>query len=108
MHKIEPIPYLIQTYGSDARFVYMPNVGNLGDDLIAAATIQQFDRHGLNWTLMVGGKENLRPGDVLVYGGGGSLVGLYKGGIACLEFLSRLGPPVVVLPHTVRGHEDFW
>ncbi len=86
----------------------MPNGGNLGDNLIAAATIQRLDRSGLRWEFMRGGKETVSNEDVLIYGGGGSLVDLYRGGIDCVRFLQSLGRPVVVLPQTVRGHQDFW
>lgn len=103
-----PAEYLFSLLRNDGKILYMPNGGNLGDNLIAAATIQSFNKFKLSWKFMRGGKENVKKDDILVYGGGGSLVSLYSGGIACLKFLLSLGCPVVVLPQTVRGHEDFW
>lgn len=103
-----PVEYLLSLIKNDGQVLYMPNGGNLGDNLIAAATIQSFNKFGLPWKFMKGGKENVKKDDILVYGGGGSLVSLYTGGIACLKFLLSLKRPVVVLPQTIRGHEDFW
>lgn len=108
MIKIDPMAFLADRFGPSARFSWMPNGGNLGDNLIAAGTLCAFDRAGLDWRFMQGGRETLEPHDVLVYGGGGSLVDLYQGAIECLQFLCSLGQPVVVLPQTVRGHDEFW
>ena len=108
MIKTDPINFIKNILNCGGQVHYMPNGGNLGDNLIAASTIQQFQVAGLPWRMMVGGKENLKENDILVYGGGGALVPLYEGGIDCLKFLLGLGRRVVVLPHTVRGHEDFW
>lgn len=98
--KVDPIEYLKSTH-KDARYMYMPNGGNLGDGLIAAATIQAFAKAGLNWQFM-------RGGDVSIYGGGGSLIEMYQGGYDCLKFLHAIGKPVIILPHTIRGNADFW
>ncbi|WP_112661584.1 polysaccharide pyruvyl transferase family protein [Microvirga flavescens] len=106
--KHNPIEFLRERFGTDRRYRYMPNGGNLGDNLIAAGTVQSLDRSGLNWEFMHGGRETVSEKDVLIYGGGGSFVDLYQGGIDCLRFLLSLGQPVVVLPQTVRGHEEFW
>jgi len=106
--KVDPVGFLKERYGAETRFLYMPNGGNLGDGLIAAATIQKFREHRLNWDFMRGGKENVKSTDVLVYGGGGGLIGLYPGGVAALRFLLTMGRPVVVLPHTIRDFSDFW
>jgi exopolysaccharide biosynthesis predicted pyruvyltransferase EpsI len=87
---------------------YMPNGGNLGDCLIASSTIQSLDRYRIPWRYIRGNRDEVKPGDVLVYGGGGSLVSYYHGAIECLESLLRLGLDVIVLPQTVNGHHDFW
>jgi len=105
---IDPTSFLSNELANGGRCLYMPNGGNLGDNLIARATIQAFQRAGIRWEFLRGGRESVRAGDIVVYGGGGSLVPLYKGGVDCLRFLSSLNCRVFVLPHTVRGHEDFW
>lgn len=105
---MNPVEYIKSKFGASATIAYMPNGGNLGDALIAAATLQAFDEGNIPWRIMLGGKENLKPNDVLVYGGGGALVDLYDGGIACIKFLISLDRPILILPHTIRGHENFW
>lgn len=104
----DPIAYLRRRLATGGRCFYMPNGGNLGDNLIASATVQRFEREGLPWHFIRGRRRDVQPGDLLVFGGGGSLVSLYTGGIECVASLQALGAPVVVLPHTVNGHPDFW
>jgi exopolysaccharide biosynthesis predicted pyruvyltransferase EpsI len=86
----------------------MPNGGNLGDSLIGWATVQRFQKLGIKWSLYRDQRHSISSNDILVYGGGGSLVPQYTGGIACVERLMQFGSPVVVLPQTCRGHEAFW
>lgn len=105
---IDPVAYLAARLAPGGRIFFMPNGGNLGDNLIASATLQQFERAGLPWTFLRGQRQTVRANDLLVYGGGGSLVPEYTGGIDCLRGLAGLPAPVVVLPQTVRGHADFW
>jgi exopolysaccharide biosynthesis predicted pyruvyltransferase EpsI len=105
---IDPLAYIVDRLGPGGRCVFMPNGGNLGDSLIAAATIQRLDMMGLEWHLIRGRRGDVTPRDVLVFGGGGSLVMHYQGGIECVQSLQRLGAPVVVLPQSCSGHESFW
>ncbi|MCQ2562305.1 MAG: polysaccharide pyruvyl transferase family protein [Alphaproteobacteria bacterium] len=48
------------------RFTYIPNPGNMGDMLIAASTLQFFDKHNLKYQMFSDGVS-----DTIVYGGGG-------------------------------------
>ena len=93
---------------SGAQLHYMPNGGNLGDALINAAAMQAFTRRGMSWRMLLGGREFMAEGDIAVHGGGGSLIERYEGARATLRFMHTLGVPVVVLPQTVRGADDFW
>ena len=86
----------------------MPNGGNLGDCLIASATIQCLESHQIPWKYIRGNRQRVKSGDLLVYGGGGSLVSLYQGGIECIESLLALGSNVIILPQTISGHNTFW
>ena len=104
----DPVEYLTRRLASGGRCFYMPNGGNLGDNLIASATVQRFERAGFPWHFIRGQRREVQASDLLVFGGGGSLVSLYPGGIDCVASLQALGAPVVVLPHTVNGHPDFW
>lgn len=106
--KHDPIAHIARRLSNGGHCYFMPNGGNLGDCLIASATIQAFEKAGIPWSLIRGKRQSVRPSDLLVFGGGGSLVPLYEGGIECVESLQRLGAPVVVLPQTVRGNEAFW
>jgi exopolysaccharide biosynthesis predicted pyruvyltransferase EpsI len=108
IEKHDPVAHIAQRLSHGGHCYFMPNGGNLGDCLIASATIQAFQKAGIPWSLIRGKRQSVRPSDLLVFGGGGSLVPLYEGGIQCVESLQRLGAPVVVLPQTVRGNEEFW
>lgn len=106
--KHDPVAHIARRLSNGGHCYFMPNGGNLGDCLIASATLQAFEKAGIPWSLIRGKRQSVRPSDLLVFGGGGSLVPLYKGGIECVQSLQRLGAPVVVLPQTVRGNEVFW
>lgn len=105
---LDPIAHIAGMLGPGGRCLFMPNGGNLGDALIAAATIQRFEKAGLPWSLIRGQRRSVTPHDVLVFGGGGSLVAHYAGGVRCVASLLELGRQVVVLPQTCNGHHDFW
>lgn len=87
-----------------ARLLYVPNEGNAGDALIAAGSWQFFDDMGL--APAYAKVRDIRAGDALVYAGGGNLVPEYA---SCSRFLERClevdVDSVLVLPHTIRGHE---
>ncbi len=88
-----------------ARLKYQPNEGNAGDALIAAGTWQFFDDIGVapEYTTVRG----LAAGDAVIFGGGGNLVPEYSG---CQTFLEQCleveVASVLVLPHSIRGHES--
>jgi len=108
----DPFELIAERLGPGGRCLLMPNGGNLGDCLIASATIQRLDRSGMPWSLLRGQRKTLARGDVLAYGGGGSLVPLYQGGRECIESLLGLARPLelplFVLPQSIHGHEDLW
>lgn len=104
----DPIEYVASRLSPSGRCLFVPNGGNLGDALIAAATIQRFERAGIPWQFLRGQRRSVTPHDLLVHGGGGSMVSAYAGGIGCLSGMLELGAPVVVLPQSIEGHEDFW
>ncbi len=84
--------------------LYIPNPGNAGDALIAAATWQLFEALAL--PVRSGGWQDVRAGDVVLLGGGGNLVPLYGDMAYALEACLTIGVrEAVLLPHTVRGHE---
>ncbi|RQS08868.1 polysaccharide pyruvyl transferase family protein [Burkholderia sp. Bp8998] len=86
---------------------YTPNVGNAGDGLIASAALKLFGDLGIRRNLEIGG--NVQKGDVFIYGGGGGLLPLYTPARVAVEKALRVGVSAfVLLPHTVRGHEDLF
>lgn len=87
-----------------SRLLYVPNEGNAGDALIAAGSWQFFDDMGLAPTY--GKVRDIRRGDALVYAGGGNLVPEYASASRFLERCLEVGvDSVLVMPHTIRGHE---
>jgi exopolysaccharide biosynthesis predicted pyruvyltransferase EpsI len=86
--------------------LFIPNPGNAGDALIAHATRQLFDRLGLDY-LWVNDYRRLDPRErVVVYGGGGNLVPLYHDASRALRWAAGRAKRVLVLPHTISGHEE--
>lgn len=84
------------------HFVYHPNPGNMGDALIAVASVQLFDRLGLSYEMYDEKKTYDTPYN-LVYGGGGAMVPDW----GQLEYLSTLFSDehlaaCIILPHSMR------
>ena len=68
----------------EREIIWIPNVGNAGDSLIAYGTLQVFDELGLNY--IIGKFHTTYSNKLLFYGGGGNLVGLYKD---CYRWLQK-------------------
>lgn len=87
------------------KFIYIPNPGNAGDSLIAAATYQVFDTLNFDYTVQLT-PENLKDKTV-VLGGGGNLIPLYKEMHGFISAALEQGASrIILLPHTVRGNEE--
>lgn len=105
-HSATPLPLnpaLQAELESLGHFVYLPNPGNMGDALIAVATMQVFDRLKLSYE-MYDENKTYPAGYCLVYGGGGVMVP------ECgqLDNMTALfsAPGIgrcVILPHSIRG-----
>jgi exopolysaccharide biosynthesis predicted pyruvyltransferase EpsI len=87
------------------EILYEPNTGNAGDSLIAEGTYRVFRDRGVRYRIL--GWEAIDATDrVLVYGGGGNLARDYR---ACRNFIERYhrdARHLVLLPHTIQGHDD--
>jgi exopolysaccharide biosynthesis predicted pyruvyltransferase EpsI len=96
----------LQDIGTQQRRVlYIANPGNAGDALIASATWQFFEDTGLS--PRPARAKDIRANDVVIYGGGGNLVPMYPDARTAIETALRVGVArFVLLPHTIRGHED--
>ena len=85
---------------------YCPNPGNAGDSAIAAATFQLFEEVGVRYHLVRWDEHVDLTGQVVIYGGGGNLIPLYVHGRTFIERHHRGARRLIVLPHTVAGHDD--
>lgn len=97
--------YLKEQQAKGRKIIYMPNPGNLGDSLIASATLQQFERHGLSYEVMQR-QVSHSPENLYVYGGGGNLVPYYKDAENALRALSGVGASFCLLPHSCFGVDE--
>jgi len=90
----------------DEKVFYYPNPGNAGDSLIACATYQLFERIHLKYEV-IDEASSIPDGSTIVYGGGGNLVPYYRGARNVLSWFHKKAKRLILLPHTVAGHEDF-
>lgn len=102
----QEIGNVLQIWGASGETIhYYPNPGNSGDALIAAATWQVFDLLGI--FPQISKPAEFQQGASVVLGGGGNLVPLYsdiqRALERCLEVDVRR---CLLLPHTIRGHEQ--
>lgn len=97
-------PFL-KRIASEGELWYCPNPGNAGDALIAAATWQRFGSLGIHPKPVP--RDGFDPsGRIVLYGGGGNLVPMYSQASDFLRANHREAKRIVLLPHTVQGHED--
>jgi len=94
--------FLMQFAGE--RVLFVPNEGNVGDCLIFAATLDSFSKASIDFEV-VNGSADFRNRTVLL-GGGGNLVGIYRGMRKTIEACRDRAERIVLLPHTIRGNAD--
>ena len=68
----------------DKEIIYIPNPGNVGDHVIAYATMEIFDKIKLKYT--VGDINGEYRNQILFYGGGGNFIGMYDN---CKNFVRK-------------------
>lgn len=88
----------------DDDVVIIPNPGNAGDSFITCATYQMLDDLGIRYR--VGSPLATYPGAVVVYAGGGNLIGAYTNAIDFIQRNHRLVKALIVLPHTIDAFDD--
>lgn len=101
---LEMADYLRQL-ASEGELHYLPNPGNAGDSMIACATYQLFEQEQIAYRVVDPSRFD-SSGKIVLYGGGGGLV---EGGLVARNFIEKhyqRAKRLVLLPHTVRGHED--
>lgn len=77
------------------NFTYIPNPGNIGDMLIAFATIQMFDRYNIKYKKFTHEQNN---SENIVYGGGGIWTQFYKADWLRFVDLFKKAKKVIILP----------
>jgi glycosyltransferase involved in cell wall biosynthesis len=85
------------------EFSYIPNSGNMGDMLIASATMQWLDNNSLKWNRLSKGEipENL------VYGGGGAWTKEWINDLSPIMDLMKKCKRVVILPSSFDNVPEF-
>lgn len=76
------------------KFIYIPNPGNLGDMLIALATLEFFQRYNIKYRMYSGQKK----ARFIVYGGGGVWTNDYEKWMDRFLDLFKAAERVVILP----------
>ncbi len=88
----------------DEPVLYRANLGNGGDAVVASATLQLFDRCGLQVEMW---SEDSNPdGRIVMYGGGGNLTPSYHDAADFIEANHSRAKKFVLLPHTIDGNDD--
>lgn len=85
---------LLSVLKSLGHFAYMPNSGNMGDMLIAKASMQWFDKNNLSW-------ERMNLGDSpknFVYGGGGAWLHAWINYMQPTMSIMQQARRIVILP----------
>lgn len=88
------------------KIVFVPNPGNAGDSFINAATYQLFDLLKIEY--LMGEPSGVYPNCVVVYGGGGNLIGEYTNAISLIKNNRTIAKALIVLPHTIGAFADTW
>jgi exopolysaccharide biosynthesis predicted pyruvyltransferase EpsI len=85
------------------KIKYIPNQGNAGDSLIGFATLQVLDELELDYEICK--PTEVFEGQIILYGGGGSLIRKYQGS---KKFLlnNHKKNDIIVLPHSFHDCDD--
>lgn len=102
MKRLDIYDFLAKLRGRKIK--YIPNGGNAGDDLIANAELQVLKELKLDFEMCVPWNKKFN-GDLLIYGGGGSLIRNYTFSRKFLEKNYKHNQ-IIVLPHTINYHHD--
>lgn len=90
---------VLNVLSSIGEFAYTPNSGNMGDALIASATMQWMDVHNLPWSRCSQEEHNPR---CFVYGGGGAWLPEWIDALHPIMEKMQRAQRVIVLPSTFR------
>ena len=101
MNEIDIKKYLTQY--SASNIIFVPNKGNLGDDVINYSCLEVLQELNINYT--IGSFDKEYKNKILFYGGGGNYINKYT---QCETFIkNNVGKnKIVILPHTIHNVED--
>jgi len=102
-HMIIDDSQLLNSLCGMGSFSYMPNSGNIGDMVIASATLQWFDKNKFNYKRV---KENENP-SMFVYGGGGAWTHDYIQYMGPVMNIMKSAKKVVILPSSFDNVPEF-
>lgn len=104
----EQLRELLSRLSWQREVTYCANLGNAGDAVISTSTWYLFDQCGIMpRSVDFENCETTQPGGLFVYGGGGNLVPNYDHARrALLQAFQQPYEYILLLPHTIRGHED--
>lgn len=88
------------------RVYYCPNPGNGGDSLIALGAYRLFDELDIRYQTVEWDEEVDLADEVVIYAGGGNLVGIYPQARTFVQRHHRHAERLILLPCTVRKNED--
>ena len=104
VRELKTVQPLLQKYiDTKTEVVWVPNYGNGGDALIAQGTKDFFNKIGLKY--QIGGGGETYKNRVLMYGGGGNIVGTYMNGESFIRKNLKQNT-IIILPHTIKDVDE--
>ncbi len=101
----ENLAHCLKDSSSTGRdVIFIPNPGNAGDAVINYATFQLLQK--TNHNFQIGTIDEVYPGKIILYGGGGNLVGHYQTAKMFLQRNHSICHQLIILPHTIRAYPD--
>lgn len=94
---------LLSVLSDLGTFSYMPNSGNMGDMLIASATMNWFEENKLKYVRIL---RNEYP-NIFVYGGGGAWIRNYIKDMRHIMDIMQRAEKVVILPSSFNNVPEF-
>ncbi len=102
--KNTPLPFNCQNIISEIKqlkeFTYIPNPGNVGDMLIACATMQLFEQNKIKYNIF---KYDRPVSEHIVYGGGGIWTQSYKNDWIRFVEMFKKAKRIIILPSSFNN-----
>jgi hypothetical protein len=103
--RLLPLEAFAEVFGPmrGKRIGFVRPWGNVGDELIHAATFQMLDAFGIEWMII----DPSRPAEVdeIIFGGGGNMGTLYRNNWELRGKILALQRPITILPQSFSSPE---